>query len=71
MSTHAAAAASIAMLVLFAACTASNEAHRADTAGTANVVTLAARDFVLLCLVTAPDGRSHVEHGMIQHIRIN
>jgi len=23
-----------------------------------------------LCLVTAPDGRSHAEHGMIQHIRI-
>ena len=27
--------------------------------------------FVQLVLVTAPDGRSHVEHGMIQHIRIN
>ena len=34
-------------------------------------VDLTPGDYVLLCLVTAPDGRSHVEHGMIQHIRIN
>ena len=34
-------------------------------------VDLTSGDYVLLCLVTAPDGRSHVEHGMIQHIRIN
>lgn len=27
-------------------------------------------DYVLLCFVTAPDGRSHIVHGMIQHIRI-
>jgi len=34
-------------------------------------VDLTPGEYVLLCLVTAPDGRSHVEHGMIQHIRIN
>jgi hypothetical protein len=27
-------------------------------------------EYVLLCLVTAPDGRPHSEHGMIQHVRI-
>jgi hypothetical protein len=27
-------------------------------------------DYVLACMATAPDGRSHIEHGMIQHIRI-
>lgn len=27
-------------------------------------------DYVLICLVTAPDGRSHMEHGMIQLIRV-
>jgi hypothetical protein len=27
-------------------------------------------DYVLVCMATAPDGRSHVEHGMIQQIRI-
>ncbi len=27
-------------------------------------------DYVLLCFVTAPDGRTHVEHGMIQQIRV-
>lgn len=27
-------------------------------------------EYVLLCLVTAPDGRSHVEHGMIQQIGV-
>jgi hypothetical protein len=27
-------------------------------------------DYVLVCFVTAPDGRPHTEHGMIQHIRI-
>jgi hypothetical protein len=26
--------------------------------------------YVLLCLVTAPDGRPHTAHGMIQHFRI-
>ena len=34
-------------------------------------VDLTPGDYLLLCFVTAPDGRSHVEHGMIQHIRIN
>ena len=33
-------------------------------------VDLTSGDYVLLCFVTAPDGRSHTEHGMIQHIRI-
>ena len=33
-------------------------------------VELSSGDYVLLCLVTAPDGRSHTEHGMIQHLRI-
>jgi len=33
-------------------------------------VDLTSGDYVLLCLVTAPDGRPHTEHGMIQHIRI-
>jgi hypothetical protein len=33
-------------------------------------VDLTPGDYVLLCLVTAPDGRSHAEHGMIQHIRV-
>jgi hypothetical protein len=27
-------------------------------------------DYVFFCLVTAPDGRPHTAHGMIQHIRI-
>jgi hypothetical protein len=33
-------------------------------------VDLASGDYVLMCLVTAPDGRPHTEHGMIQRIRI-
>jgi hypothetical protein len=28
-------------------------------------------DYVLFCMVTAPDGRSHIEHGMIQPLRID
>lgn len=28
-------------------------------------------DYVLFCMVTAPDGRSHIEHGMIQRVRID
>jgi hypothetical protein len=28
-------------------------------------------DYVLLCTLTAPDGRSHSEHGMILQIRVN
>jgi hypothetical protein len=31
---------------------------------------LAPGDYVFFCLVTAPDGRPHTAHGMIQHIRI-
>ncbi len=27
-------------------------------------------DYVLACMATAPDGRSHIEHGMIQQIHI-
>lgn len=34
-------------------------------------VDLTAGDYLLLCLVTAPDGRSHAEHGMIQQLRID
>ena len=33
-------------------------------------VELTAGEYVLLCFVTAPDGRPHTAHGMIQHIRI-
>lgn len=28
-------------------------------------------DYVLLCMATAPDGRSHIEHGMVKQIRIH
>jgi hypothetical protein len=28
-------------------------------------------DYVAVCMATAPDGRSHIEHGMIQQFRIN
>lgn len=31
---------------------------------------LAPGDYALFCLVTARDGRSHVDHGMIRHIRV-
>lgn len=27
-------------------------------------------DYALLCVVTAPDGRTHADHGMYQHIRV-
>lgn len=27
-------------------------------------------DYVLVCMATAPDGRSHIEHGMIQQITV-
>jgi hypothetical protein len=33
-------------------------------------VDLTPGDYVLLCFVTAPDGRPHTEHGMIHHMRI-
>ena len=32
--------------------------------------TLTPGEYVLFCMVTAPDGRSHIEHGMIQQLRI-
>jgi hypothetical protein len=28
-------------------------------------------EYVLFCMVTAPDGRSHIEHGMIQQLKID
>ena len=28
-------------------------------------------EYVLLCMATAPDGRSHIEHGMVKQIRID
>jgi hypothetical protein len=34
-------------------------------------VGLTAGEYVVLCFVTAPDGRPHTEHGMIQHVRVN
>jgi len=27
-------------------------------------------EYVLICMTTAPDGRSHIEHGMIQHLTV-
>jgi hypothetical protein len=27
-------------------------------------------DYVLVCMTTAPDGRSHIEHGMIQQLSV-
>lgn len=33
--------------------------------------TLIAGEYVLLCFVTAPDGRPHTAHGMIHHLRID
>jgi hypothetical protein len=32
-------------------------------------VDLTSGEYLLLCFVTAPDGRPHTQHGMIQHIR--
>lgn len=32
---------------------------------------LTAGEYVVLCFVTAPDGRPHTQHGMIQHLRID
>jgi hypothetical protein len=32
--------------------------------------TLTPGEYVLVCMATAPDGQSHMEHGMIQQIRI-
>jgi plastocyanin len=33
-------------------------------------VDLTPGEYVLLCFVTAPDGRSHIDHGMIQRISV-
>jgi len=33
--------------------------------------TLTPGEYILVCMATAPDGRSHIEHGMMQQIRIN
>jgi hypothetical protein len=33
-------------------------------------VDLAPGNYVLLCLITAVDGRSHIDHGMIQPIQV-
>lgn len=33
-------------------------------------VTLSPGEYVLVCMATAPDGRSHIEHGMIQQITV-
>jgi hypothetical protein len=27
-------------------------------------------EYVMVCMTTAPDGRSHIEHGMIQQISV-
>lgn len=27
-------------------------------------------EYVLVCMATAPDGRSHIEHGMIRQISV-
>ena len=32
--------------------------------------TLSRGEYVILCMATAPDGRSHIEHGMIQQVRV-
>ena len=31
---------------------------------------MSAGEYVLLCMATAPDGRSHIEHGMVKQLRI-
>ena len=33
-------------------------------------ITLSPGDYVFLCMATAPDGRSHIEHGMIQPVTV-
>lgn len=32
--------------------------------------TLARGEYLILCMTTAPDGRSHIEHGMVQQVRV-
>ena len=31
---------------------------------------LSSGEYLLLCMATAPDGRSHIEHGMVQQVRV-
>ena len=31
---------------------------------------LSSREYALVCMATAPDGRSHIEHGMVKQIRV-
>jgi hypothetical protein len=31
---------------------------------------LSAGDYVLICMTTAPDGRAHIEHGMIRQVKV-
>ena len=33
-------------------------------------IALTRGEYVLLCMATAPDGRSHIEHGMIQQMHV-
>jgi uncharacterized cupredoxin-like copper-binding protein len=33
-------------------------------------VDLTAGEYLMLCFVTAPDGRSHIDHGMIQQVSV-
>lgn len=32
--------------------------------------TLSPGEYVILCMTTAPDGRSHIEHGMVRQVRV-
>ncbi|MDQ3515306.1 MAG: hypothetical protein M3403_00820, partial [Gemmatimonadota bacterium] len=32
--------------------------------------TLSPGEYLILCMTTAPDGRSHIEHGMVQQVRV-
>ncbi|HEV2150352.1 MAG TPA: hypothetical protein VGR37_23330 [Longimicrobiaceae bacterium] len=54
-------------VALLPACTAGDEAVPADTAAAApNVVSLTAAEYTF----QAPDGRSHIEHGMIRQLSV-
>ena len=33
--------------------------------------TLSPGEYVLICMATAPDGRSHIEHGMAQQLTVH
>jgi hypothetical protein len=32
--------------------------------------TLTPGEYLMLCMATAPDGRSHIEHGMVRQLRV-